>query len=35
VLRIAGGAIDAVLLMAILAGTIALKTGIFLSRLNY
>ena len=34
-LRIFGAGVDAVLLMAILAGTIALKTGIFLSRLNY
>lgn len=34
-LRIAGAGIDAVLPMAILAGAIALKTGIFLSRLNY
>jgi hypothetical protein len=34
-LRIFGAGVDAVLLMAILAGTIALKTGIFLSRLTY
>ena len=34
-LRILGAAVDAVLLMTILAGTMALKTAIFLSRLNY
>jgi hypothetical protein len=34
-LGIVGAGVDAVLLMAILAGTIASKTGIFLSRLNY
>jgi hypothetical protein len=34
-LRSAGAAISVVLLMAVLAGIVALKAGIFLSRLNY
>lgn len=34
-LRIAGAAVSVLLVMAVLAGTVALKTEIFLSRLNY